>query len=122
MNRHAIAAALLLVTLGLVAARPSLEGLEARVDALGNVYESPRTVTLESDPVLEQSVRWDAFCQVGDQAIGGGFTLPANSFDHHVSESRRGTDSRVWSTTIVVAPGTSTLQGTVYAYCLDLTP
>lgn len=128
MKRRVLTGALLLAALGLVAARPSLQDLQAQIDALSepalllNIYESQRAVSLVSHPTLPLTIPFDAFCGVGDQAIGGGFKLPVGTFDHNVAESHQGTEPRRWTTSIVVATGTITLDGTVYAYCLDLTP
>ena len=90
--------------------------------SLLSIYEVRREVSLESHPTLPLTVRWDAFCTVGDQALGGGWETPAGSFSYRVVSSHLGSSSRVWSTSITVAPGTITLSGAAYAYCLDLTP
>jgi hypothetical protein len=90
--------------------------------SLLSIYEVRRPVSLESHPTLPLTTRWDAFCDVGDQAIGGGWVTPYGSFSYRVVSSRLGSSPRIWATDITVAAGTSTADGAVYAYCLDLTP
>jgi hypothetical protein len=90
--------------------------------SLLSIYEVRRPVSLESHPTLPLTTRWDAFCEVGDQAIGGGWETPFGSFSYRVVSSHLGSSPRIWATSITVAAGTSTLDGAVYAYCLDLTP
>ena len=83
------------------------------------IYEVRRSVTLDSHPTLPQTIRWDAFCDSEDEAIGGGYETPAGSFAYRVTSSHRGTNLNIWSTSITVAAGTVTLNGAVYAYCID---
>lgn len=104
------------------APRPSIEGLQQQVTALGNVYEVDYPRTVESHPTLELSSSIPIYCQVGDVAIGGGYWLPNNDFAYQIVGSRRATDPRGWVISILVAPAAPTLSFTVYTYCLDLTP
>jgi hypothetical protein len=48
--------------------------------------------------------------------------IPFGSFSYRVVSSHLGSSARIWATSITVAAGTSTLDGAVYAYCLDPTP
>jgi hypothetical protein len=90
--------------------------------SLLTIYEVRRPLTLTSHPTLPITTRWDAFCSIGDLAIGGGFETPAGSFSYRVTASHLYTDTRAWSTSIAIAAGTIELSGAAYAYCLDLTP
>jgi hypothetical protein len=90
--------------------------------SLLSIYEVRRALSLESHPTLPLTTRWDVFCDVGDQAIGGGWSTPFGSFSYRVVSSHLGSSPRIWATEITVAAGTVTLDGAAYAYCLDLTP
>jgi hypothetical protein len=90
--------------------------------SLLSIYEVRRPVVLESLPTLPLTAHWSAFCDVGDQAIGGGWETPVGSFSYRVVSSHLGSSPRSWTTAITVAAGTITLDGAVYATCLDLTP
>jgi hypothetical protein len=90
--------------------------------SLLSIYEVRRAVSLESLPTLPLTTFWSAFCDLGDQAIGGGWETPAGAFSFRVVSSHLGSSPRSWTTAITVAAGTITLDGAVYATCLDLTP
>jgi hypothetical protein len=90
--------------------------------SLLSIYEVRRPVDLESHPTLPLTAHWSAFCDVGDQAIGGGWETPVGDFSFLVVGSHLGPSPRSWTTSIAVEAGQVPLSGAVYAYCLDLTP